>query len=159
VSPSAYYRCRGAEPSPRRQQDQQHKEVIVELYEKSGGRYGHRPIYYHLLEDGLNCGRDRTVRLMKELDLEGIQRKRFKPLGTDSEHDFGYSANLFKELGKPTGCNQVWVADTTYLPTRDGWMYLATVMDLFSRRILGWSISWHNEMTRIWSARRSRRPF
>ena len=145
VSPSAYYRWRGAESSARHQQDRQHKEAIVEFYEKSGGRYGHRPIYYHLLEDGMHCGRDRTLRLMRELGLEGVHRKRFKPLGTHSDHDFGYSANLFKELGDPTGCNQVWVADTTYLETRDGWMYLASVMDLFSRCILGWSISWHND--------------
>ena len=145
VSQSAYYHWRGAEGSARSQQDQQHKEAILMLHKKSRGRYGHRPIYHHLLEDGLDCGRDRTLRLMKELELEGVQSKRFKPLGTDSEHDFGYSSNLLKQLGKPTGCNQVWVADTTYLPTRDGWMYLATVMDLFSRRIVGWSISWHND--------------
>ena len=152
VSRSAYYRWRGADLSPRQQQDQQHKEAIAQCYQKSRGRYGHRPIYHHLLEDGRNCGRDRILRLMKELDLEGIQRKRFKPLGTDSEHDFGYSANLFKELGKPTSCNEVWVADTTYLPTQDGWMYLATVMDLFSRRIVGWSISWRNDTDLICEA-------
>ena len=152
VSPSAYYRWRVAEDSARSQQDQQHKEAIQMLHKKSGGRYGHRPIYHHLLEDGLDCGRDRTLRLMRELELEGEQSKRFKPLGTDSDHDFGYSANLLKQLGKPTGCNQVWVADTTYLPTRDGWMYLATVMDLFSRRILGWSISWHNDAALVCQA-------
>lgn len=146
VGPSAYYRWRVAQDSARSQQDQRHKERILMLHKKSDGRYGHRPIYHHLLDDGLECGRDRTLRLMRELELEGDQSKRFKPLRTDSDHNFGYSANLLKELGKPTGCNQVWVTDTTYLPTRDGWMYLATVMDLFSRRILGWSISWHNDV-------------
>lgn len=145
VSPSGYYRWHGGGLSLREKEDQQHKEIIGELYERACGHYGHRPIYHHLLEDGINCGRDRTLRLMKELGLEGVQKKRYKPQGTDSKHDFGYSANLFKELGNPTNCNEVWVADTTYLPTRDGWMYLATVMDLFSRRILGWSISWHND--------------
>jgi transposase InsO family protein len=152
VSASGYYRWRSSEPCPRQQEDQQHKEVIQNLHKKSGGRYGHRPIYHHLLEEGLSCGRDRVLRLMKELQLEGVQKKRFKPLGTDSRHDFGYSPNLLKELGKPTACNQVWVADTTYLATREGWRYLATVMDLYSRRILGWSISKHNDTNLVCAA-------
>ena len=152
VSRSAYYRWRGGEPSARQQQDQRHKEAILQLYEKSAGRYGHRPIYYHLLEQGVRCGRDRTLRLMKELELGRVQKKRSKPLGSDSGHDFGYSPNRIKELGQPTRCNQVWVADTTYLTTENGWMYLSTVMDLFSRRILGWSISWHNDANLVCEA-------
>ena len=145
VGPSGYYRWRGAGISLREQEDEQHKATIAEVYKKAKGHYGHRPIYHHLLEESIDCGRDRTLRLMKELGLQGEQKKRYKPLGTDSKHDFGYSANLLKELGQPTHCNQIWVADTTYLPTQDGWMYLATVMDLLSRRIVGWSISWHND--------------
>ena len=152
VSRSAYYRWRASEPSARQQQDQRHKEAILQLHEKSGGRYGHRPIYYHLFEEQVNCGRDRTLRLMKQLELEGAQKKRYKPLGSDSGHAFGYSPNRFKELGQPTACNQVWVADTTYLATENGWMYLAAVMDLFSRRILGWSISWHNDANLVCEA-------
>ena len=107
VSRSAYYRWQEGEPSLRQQQDQRHKEAIMQLYEKSAGRYGHRPIYYHLLEQGVRCGRDRTLRLMKELELGKVQKKRYKPLGTVSGHDFGYSPNRIKELGQPTGCNQV----------------------------------------------------
>jgi putative transposase len=119
LSPSASHRWREGEPSLR----QQHKESILELHGKSRGRYGHRPIYYHLLEEGVNCGRDRTLRLMKELELEGIQRKRFKPLGTNSEHDFGYSANLFKELGKPTpraAIRSGWLIQPICLPGMAG---------------------------------------
>ena len=145
VSRSAFYRWRGrrtfcspaARPAAQR--------VILQLHEKSGGRYGHRPIYYHLFEQGVNNGRDRTLRLIQQLELEGAQKKRYKPLGSDRGHDRGYSPNRYKELGQPTARSQVWVADTTYLATENGWMYLATVMDLFSRRILGWSISWHND--------------
>jgi|ETN07SMinimDraft_1059922.scaffolds.fasta_scaffold64384_2 transposase InsO family protein len=145
VSQSAYYGWRDAEPSAREQDDEHYKERILWLHKQAKGSYGHRPIYEHLQEDGFDCGRDRTLRLMKEMNIEGLQKKRFKPFGTDSAHAFGYSPNLFKALGNPTQCNQVWVADTTYLETRQGWMYLATVMDLFSRRIIGWSISWHND--------------
>lgn len=153
VSRSAYYRWRGAGVSPRSRQDQQHKEAILEFYKKSGGRYGHRPIYHHLLEAGVRCGRDRVLRLMNELGLKRRQKKRFKPITTASGGDhLGYSPNRLQQRAQPTACNEVWVADTTYLATRDGWMYLATVMDLFSRRIVGWSVSWRNDAALVCEA-------
>lgn len=144
VSTSAYYHWIKAEPSIRRQEDESIKPVILELHQRARGRYGHRPIYHHLQDEAIACGRDRTLRLMKELGIEGIQKRRFKPLGSQGA-GFGYHPNLFKELGKPNDCDQVWVADTTYLSTEEGWMYLATVMDLCSRRILGWSLSFCND--------------
>ena len=82
---------------------------------------------------------------MSELGLKGDQSTRYRPVATDSKHLFGYSPNLLKELGQPTDLNQVWVADTTYLLTDAGWNYLATVMDLCSRRVIGWSISRKND--------------
>ncbi len=144
LSRSGYYDWSERSPSKRAQEDQRHKERIQELHRQAGGRYGHRPIYEHLQEGGANCGRDRTLRLMKELEIQGIQKKGFKPLGTDSNHPFGYRPNLLKKLGQPEGLDQVWVSDTTYLKTEKGWCYLATVMDLFSRKIIGWSVSQHN---------------
>lgn len=81
---------------------------------------------------------------MKEMGIEGIQSEGFKPQVTDSKYAFGYSPNLLKKLGTPDGIKQVWVVDTTYLKINGGWSYLATVMDLFSRRIIGWSVSSHN---------------
>lgn len=151
VSRSAYYRWHGAEASPRSRQDRQHKEAILEFHRKSGGRYGHRPIYHHLLEAGVKCGRDRVLRLMNELGLDGRRKKRFKPLTRANGGSFCYSLNRLRQRGQPTSCNEVWVA-TTYLETRDGWMHLATVMDLFSRRIVGWSISWRNDAALVCEA-------
>ncbi|MDQ8205902.1 IS3 family transposase [Coraliomargarita sp. SDUM461003] len=141
----SYYSWESRAPSDRSKQDEVLKDRISELHRKAKGRYGHRPIYSHLQDDDFDCGRDRTLRLMQELGIAGVQRKGFKPLGTDSNHNFGYSANLLKQLGKPERLDQVWVADTTYLRIEGGWCYLATVMDLFSRRILGWSVSDHND--------------
>lgn len=145
VSRSGYYAWHGRGPSERRLEDEGFKRRIGELHKKSKRRYGYRPIYHHLKDEELDCGRDRTLRLMNEMGIEGMQRKGFKPLGTDSRHDFGYSPNLLRELGHPDCRDRVWVGDTTYLRTREGWSYVATVMDLFSRRIIGWSVSDHND--------------
>jgi putative transposase len=152
ISRSSYYRWRNGTAPVRKQDDERYKEAIMLIHKKARGRYGHRPIYEHLRDQQLGCGRDRTLRLMKELNIQNQQKKRFRALGTDSNHAFGYSANLLKDLGEPTGCDQAWVADTTYLRTQGGWMYLATVMDLFSRRILGWSVSAQNDRSLVCEA-------
>ena len=91
---------------------------------------------------------------MNQMGLKSLQKKRFKPLGTDRKHCFGYSANLLKEIGKPASLNEVWVADTTYLLTDEGWQYLATIMDLFSRRVIGWSIFSSNDTALVFQALR-----
>ena len=79
--------------------------------------------------------------MIKELGIEG-----FKPSGLNSGHGLGYAPNLLREMGHPTQCDEVWVSDKTYLRTEMGWCYLATVMDLYSRRIVGWSVvsSWRD---------------
>ena len=145
LSRSGYYSWLKRKQSQRKREDGALKKRIEVLHQKSRGRYGYRPIYHHLKDEALGCGRDRTLRLMNELGLSGTHNKPFKPLGTDSKHSFGYSTNLLKELGCPERCDQVWVADTTYLRTDEGWCYLATIMDLFSRRIIGWSVSNDND--------------
>lgn len=150
-----YYAWRTRKRSERAKEDEVLKDRICQLHKKSRSRYGYRPIYHHLQEEGYACGRDRTLRLMRENGIEGVQKKRFKPLGTDSDHQFGYSPNLLRELGEPAALNQVWVSDTTYLRTEQGWMYLATVMDLFSRRIVGWSLSENNDSKLVCQALRA----
>lgn len=142
---SAYYSWLRRSQGARARQDEVFKERIKQVYELANRRYGYRPIHQHLKDENVDCGRDRTLRLMKEMGISGIQSKSFKPQVTDSNHDFGYSPNLLKTYGKPVGINQVWVADTTYLKINEGWSYLATVMDLYSRRIIGWSVSSHND--------------
>ena len=145
IAPSSYYLWCNGPISAREQEDEDFKEQITEIYQKSDGRYGHRPIYQHLNEYGRSCGRDRTLRLMKELNIEVEQKKRFKPICTQSNHDYGYYPNLLKQVGSPQRCDQVWATDTTFLKTEEGWCYLATVMDLYSRRIVGWSVSINND--------------
>ena len=145
LSRSGYYRWAAAVPSARSEADLAIKKQIASIHGQAGGRYGYRPVHAHLVEDGVACSRDRTLRRMQELDLQAVQGPRFKPCGTQSNHLFGYSPNLLGELGKPTHRDQIWVADTTYLLTASGWQYLATVMDLCTRGIVGWSLSAHND--------------
>ena len=129
---SSYFAWKNRKVSWRELEDERFKERIEQLDKQSRGRYGYRPIYHHLKEEGLACGRDRTLRLMSEMGIHGYRKKRFKALTTNSKHDFGYSPNLLKEHGVAKRCNEVWVSDTTYLQTDQGWCYLATVMDLYS---------------------------
>ena len=107
VKRSGYYDWKNRGESKRSLEDAVIKEGILKVHKLARGRYGHRPIYEHLQDDGADCGRDRTLRLMKELGIQGIQKKGFKPLGTDSNHQFGYSPNLLKKLGHPEGVDQV----------------------------------------------------
>ena len=152
VSRAGYHQWRKGRDSRRRGEDEVFKGAIEKIHAQVKGRYGHRPMHLHLRDEQVRCGRDRTLRLMKELGIQGKQKKRYKPVGTDSAHDFGYAPNWLKEIGKPERVDQVWVADTTYLYTRQGWKYLATVMDLYSRRILGWSVSETNDTALVLQA-------
>jgi putative transposase len=152
VSRGGYYRWGEAKPSARGCQDEMIKERITQIWRRCPGAYGYRPVHCHLSEAGIECGRDRTLRLMHELDLIGQTQSRFKPMGTDSNHLFGYHPNLLRELGKPEHRDQIWVADTTYLLSDAGWYYLATVMDLCTRRIIGWSVSDRNDAQLVCTA-------
>lgn len=152
VSRSGYYRWREARPSARRQQDEGIKLRIQEVIRTARGAYGYRPVHQHLREEGVACGRDRTLRLMHQLQLVGRAQARFKPVGTDSDHLFGYHPNLLKQLGNPSHRDQIWVADTTYLLSDEGWCYLATVMDLCTRRVVGWSVSPRNDAELVCTA-------
>jgi transposase InsO family protein len=152
VSRSGYYRWTLERTSAREQQDEQIKVQIGSIWQQARGRYGYRPVHAHLVEAGVACGRDRTLRLMRELELSAKSATRFKPFGTDSNHLFGYHPNWLRQLGKPAHRDQVWVADTTYLRSDEGWFYLATVMDLCTRRIVGWSVSGRNDAELVCTA-------
>jgi transposase InsO family protein len=145
VSRGGYYEWLRRSPSLRASEDESIKRRVGHYHSKSRGSFGYRMIHSYLTEEGIRCGRDRTLRLMREMGVKGCQAKRFKPQGTHSDHGYGYAANLLGELDAPDRLDQVWVADTTYLKIRSGWLYLATVMDLRSRRIVGWSVSGRND--------------
>jgi transposase InsO family protein len=143
VHRSCYYAWQ-RNPSSRRQEDESLKPLIREIFWEHKRRYGARRIAQELPTRGQCCGVSRVSRLMSEMGLLAIQPKSFRPRTTDSRHRLGYSPNLLQESPPPTGINQVWVADISYVPLRGGgFVYLAIVMDLYSRRIVGWELQDH----------------
>jgi transposase InsO family protein len=151
VSRSAYYNWLQAPLRKRALEDVVIKNGILRIDEVAKGRYGYRAMHAHLRADEITCGRDRVLRLMRDLDLTVQPRKSFKPIGTNSKHAFGYHPNLLKGL-VITGCNQAWVSDTTYLLTEEGFSYQATVMDLHNREIIGWSVGSRNDAELVCTA-------
>src|SRR5215208_3396331 len=93
-----------------------------------------------LQDSGLNVGRRRTARLMRENGLKARQKRRFKRT-TDSHHAFPIAPNLLEQDFSAEGPNEKWAADISYLWTNEGWLYLAVVLDLFARRVVGWAVS------------------
>jgi transposase InsO family protein len=143
VSPSGYYDWsdRQAHPSQREQLDQQLKEQIHRIHAQSRNTYGSPRVQMKLREAGQRHGRNRISRLMREQDLCGRQKKRYRVVTTDSRHDEPIAPNRLAEAPAATGANQIWVADITYVWTAQGWVYVAAILDLYSRRIVGWAVS------------------
>jgi putative transposase len=140
VSRSAYYRWHQSVSSTRQQNNQALVEHISQIYQQSHGTYGSPRIWHALRQRGIQCSRKRIARLMR---LHGIRAKmvrRFK-LTTSSRSGQTMSPDLVKRqfmIHKP---NRVWTSDITYIWTREGWAYLAVVLDLCSRMIVGWEVS------------------
>ncbi len=140
VSRSGYYRWVQSRNSKRRREDQELLKKIRTIHEESRGIYGAPRIHWKLQEQGVKCGKKRVARLMREAEIRGKCREKFKPKTTDSKHGRRIFANLLPDA-IIDGPDQVWAADITYIATDEGWVYLATVIDLYSRRIVGWSIA------------------
>ena len=139
VSRSGYYRWRGRQPGVRRRGDQALAVQIAAAHRHSRGNYGAPRIVADLRAQGTRISRRRCARLMRELGLQGRKRHRRRPRTTDSSHGQAVPANLLAQRPAPTGPNKVWVTDITYLKTGEGWLYLAAILDLWSRRVVGWA--------------------
>lgn len=141
VSRSGYYAFAQGSLSGRAEEDQRLRPQIRDIFQEHKRRYGARRIARELSSRSVCCGARRVGRLMREMDLNAIQPKSFRPRTTDSRHRLGYRENLLLEAPRPTGVDQVWVGDITYVPLQQrGFLYLAMLMDLYSRRIVGWCL-------------------
>lgn len=139
VSRSGYYRWRGRPVSARRRRDGELAAQIAAAHRTGRGNYGAPRIVRELREQGTPISQRRCARLMRELGLKGRKRHARKPRTTDSRHSQPIAANLLGERPAPSGPNQVWVTDITYVRTAEGWLYLAAILDLWSRRVVGWA--------------------
>ena len=144
VSTSGYYEWRQRPESKQNQSNRALDSQIREVYDEHKQRYGVPRITDELRDRGLQCSENRVARRMKSLGLKGIQAKKFKRT-TDSDHDQPVAPDLIKQDFTALSANQKWVSDMTYVWTDEGWLYLAVIMDLYSRAIVGWSMG--NRMT------------
>ena len=139
VSPSGYYRWCQQRPSPRQREDAAIATKVAAAHRASRGTYGAPRILVDLQESGTRTSKRRCARLMREQGLQGRKKHRRRPRTTDSRHAQPIAANLIAMRPAPTGPNQCWLTDITYLETAEGWLYLAAILDLWSRRIVGWA--------------------
>ena len=139
VAPSGYYRWRRGEPSRRQRDDAALTAQIAAAHATSRGTYGVPRIVEELRAAGTRTSKRRCARLMRALDLRGRKKHARHPRTTDSRHAQPIALNLLAERPAPTGPNQCWLTDITYLKTAEGWLYLAAILDLWSRQIVGWA--------------------
>ena len=142
VSPSGYYASRKRSPCARAIADERLMLNVRIAHEQSGGTYGAPRVQRELKEDGLSVGTKRIARLMRQEGLQGRAPRGWRPTTTDSAHAHPVAPNLLARQFDVNGLglNRVWVSDITYVPTGSGWLYLATVLDLASRRVVGWAM-------------------
>jgi len=142
VSSSGYYAWRQRQPSARTVSDRALTKRIRAIHAQSRGTYGAPRIYAELVEEGVRVSRKRIARLMREAGLEGVSRRR-KKRTTIRDTQARPATDLVERDFTADAPDRLWVADITYIPTWAGFLYLAVVLDAFSRRIVGWSMATH----------------
>ena len=143
VSPSGYYdwKKRRTTPGPRALQNQTLARQIEVIHGQSRNTYGSPRIVDALRKQGTRHGRNRVARLMRAAGLCGRQKGRYRVQTTDSNHDQPIAPNLLAQAPTATASNQIWVGDITCIQTQEGWLYLAAILDRYSRKIIGWAMS------------------
>jgi len=139
VSSSGYYRWRQKRPSTRQHDDAALAAQIAATHRASRGTYGAPRIVFDLHEQGTNTSKRRCARLMRAQGLRGRKKHRRRPRTTDSRHAQPVAENLIAERPAPSGPNQSWMTDITFLQTAEGWLFLAAILDVWSRRVVGWA--------------------
>ena len=151
VSPSGYYAWRSRGRSLRAKREEALRGTIRSIHEGSGGTYGAPRVHAELVANGRRVSRKRVARLMRESGLAGVSRRR----GTGTTRvDPSHRAvpDRVERQFQADGPDRIWVADITYVPTWTGFVYLAVVLDVFSRRVVGWSMAHHLRTERVLGA-------
>jgi putative transposase len=139
ISRSSYYAYESKFLSKREETNQRLMPMVQEIFKINRKAYGYRRVSDELKKRGENCGKHKTASLMRKLNLRPVVKRRFK-LTTDSKHSLPIFTNVLNRNFKPGKMNQAWTSDITYIETAQGWLYLAVVMDLYSRTIVGWAM-------------------
>jgi putative transposase len=140
ASRSGYYAWRTGRVSPRQLRRDQLLAEIIRIYDESRGNYGSPRITRELRKKGIVVNHKTVEQLMKENGIAAKRKRKFKAT-TNSNHNLPIARNRLKRKFKAKQPNQAWVGDITYVATDEGWLYLATCIDLFSRKVVGWSMS------------------
>ena len=139
VSPSGFYAWRARPESARAQTDRRLLERICQIHTDSRQTYGHRRVRAALQAEGYSIGRRRVARLMRRYGVRPKTRRKFR-VTTDSKHTHPIAPNRLDRQFHVTAANQVWTTDISYIATAEGWLYLAIVLDLYSRQVIGWAM-------------------
>jgi len=140
VSPSGYYAWKGRRESPRAAETRRLDRAIERLFQVSKKRSGSPKITRALWEEGWSVGENRVARRMRALGLRSIVRRRFRQT-TNSNHAFAVAPNRLQRDFQAAHPNQTWVSDITYIWTAQGWLYLTIFLDLYSRKVVGWTLN------------------
>ena len=144
VSRSGYYAAKTRPESARSKQDRVLLQKIKRVHAQSKGVYGSPKIVAELADEGYRVGRNKVAKLMRLEGLRGCPRRRYR-VTTQQDPRHRVAGNVLEQNFSTNKPNERWVADTTYIPTNQGWLYLAVVIDLYSRKVVGWSMSrWHS---------------
>jgi len=162
VSPAGYYAWRDRPVSERAKSDATLLAEIRQVHRDSRGRYGSPRVHAALRRQGRDASRGRIERAMRRNGIRAIMAKPRRVRTTDSRHDLPIAPNLVARDFTTDAPNRVWLGDITYIPTAEGWLYLAVIMDLFSRKIVGWAMRDHMQVelasAALTMAIRDRRP-
>ena len=139
VSRSGFYTWLKRRPSRRSQEDERLKVAIKAAHKRTRESYSARRLQPELAADGFVAGRDRIARLRRELGIRCRQKRKFKAT-TNSNHSLPVAENILEQTFTPSAPNEVWVADITYIPTVEGWLYLAGVKDVFTCELVGYAM-------------------
>ena len=139
VSPSGYYAWRKRGLSRRQQENERLLQAIRTMHQQTRGVYGYRRIFAALKAQGIACGKHRVRRLMQLHGLRAKRRRRYRTT-TQSRHRLPVAPNILARDFSTAAANRKWVSDITFIPTHAGWLYLAVIMDLYSRQVVGWAM-------------------
>jgi putative transposase len=141
VARSGYYAWRKRKPSTRAQANQALLALIQAEHKASRNTYGSPRLHVVLRRKGVVCGHNRVARLMQVNQIVALTKRKYRPLSTQRQPGVVPAPNLLNQDFAALGPNQKWVSDFTYIQTGEGWLYLAVVLDLFSRKVIGWAMS------------------